>query len=146
MKVHSFKPCPLPSPHICSPHFIRQIFLDERILLPLTPPSPHNPSPPSYLPFLPLPLLRWTILYTHIQKHTESANTCTHVQTHGCLHTQKWCTDRTFFLGWRAGMPDHVHSHTYQRSPQDGGHVTPASYALTKTREPTYVAEQSGQN
>ena len=40
--------------------------LDERIPSPSHSSSPTQPLPsPYYLPFLPLPLLRWTILYTH---------------------------------------------------------------------------------
>ena len=45
MKVHSFKPYPLPSPHICSPYLVRLIFQDERIL-----PSSHSSSLTQPLP------------------------------------------------------------------------------------------------
>ena len=115
MKVDSFKPCPLLSPHICCTYFVRLIFLDERILPPSHSSTSTQPLPsPSYLPLLPrveyttiythtksanscmhVRTHRYTFkhsahaYYTHTQKHTESANACTHVQstrTHECPH------------------------------------------------------------
>ena len=83
MKVDSFEPYSLPPPHICSPYFVRLIFLDERILLPPTPPSPHNPSPPLLTsPFF-LSLSSGRLYYAH----TETNWVCQHMYT---------CTEYTY--------------------------------------------------